>query len=144
VGKPGETHTAVIALADRDNVLGGAFGRLSWEHADDAANEAQPRDRSVDRPIAGVFAARARQEAVRLNRHGEYRAARGVLETTARRIRSYAGDDAELRRIAHELMREAETFERAMPERTRKVAYAQSAYRLQSRTMDGAALRGPR
>src|SRR5690606_9991160 len=64
VGKAGETHTVVVALADRDGVLGGAFGRLSWEHADDAANDAQPRDRAVDRVVARAFAARARQDAV--------------------------------------------------------------------------------
>lgn len=144
VAKVGETHAAVVALGDRDGVLGGAFGRLSWEHADDAANDAQPRDRSVDRVIAGVFAARARQEAVRLNRAGDYRAARAVLEATARRIRGYAGDDAELRRIADELAQAAETFERVMPERSRKVAYAQSAYALQSRAADGAAMRARR
>ncbi len=144
VGKPGETHAAVVAIGDRDGVLGGAFGRLSWEHADDAANDTQPRDRSVDRVIAGVFAARARQEAVRLNRDGRYDAARAVLEATARRIRSYAGDDAELRRIADELMRESETVQRVLPERARKVMYARSAYTLQSRTADGAAFRSPR
>lgn len=144
VGKAGETHAGVVALADRDGVLGGVFGRLSWEHADDAANDTQPRDRTVDRVIAGVFAARARQEAVRLNRAGDYRAARAVLEATARRIRSYAADDPELRRIADELAQAAETFEQAMPERSRKVAYAQSAYTLQSRAMDGAAVRSKR
>jgi Mg-chelatase subunit ChlD len=141
VGRAGETHTAVVALDDRDGVLGGAFGRLSWEHADDAPNDAQPRDRAVDRVIASVFAARARQEAVRRNRMGDYRGARAVLEATARRIRGYAGDDDELRRIADDLLAEASTFERVMPERTRKVAYAQSAYILQSRAADGAAMR---
>ena len=144
VGKPGETHSAVIALSDRDGVLGGAFGKLSWEHADDAANDTQPRDRAVDRVIATVFAARARQEAVRLNRMGDYRGARAVLEATARRIRSYAGSDTELRRIADDLAREGEMFERVMPERSRKVAYAQSAYALQSRALDGAAFRSKR
>jgi hypothetical protein len=144
VGKPGETHAAVLALSDRDGALGGAFGRLAWEHADDAANDSQPRDRTVDRVIAAVFAARARQEAVRRNREGDYRGARAILEATARRIRSYAGDDGELQRIAAALLREAGTFERVMPERSRKVAYAQSAYTLQSRTLDGAAFRGPR
>jgi hypothetical protein len=144
VGTPGESHSAVIALADRDGVLGSAFGKVAWEHADDAANDAQARDRAVDRVIAGVFAARARQEAVRLNRMGDYRGARAVLEATARRIRSYAGDDAELRRIADELRSEAATFERVMPERSRKVAYAQSVYTLQSRAADGAAMRSNR
>lgn len=144
VGKPGETHTAIVALGDRDGVLGGAFGRLSWEHADDHANDAQPRDRAVDRVIAGVFAARARQEAVRRNRMGDYRGARAVLEQTAQRIRGYAGDDVELRRIADDLLAEASTFERIMPERSRKVAYAQSAYTLQSRAPSGDAMRAKR
>lgn len=141
VGKAGETHTVVVALGDRDGVLGGAFGRLSWEHADDAANDAQPRDRAVDRVVARAFAARARQDAVRRNRMGDYAGARAALEQTARRILGYAGDDPELRRIADELLAEASTFERVMPERSRKVAYAQSAYLLQSRAPDGAAMR---
>lgn len=144
VGKPGETHTAIVALADREGVLGGPFGRLAWEHADDAANDAQPRDRSVDRVIAAVFAARARQEAVRLNRVGDYLGARAVLDATARRIRSYAGRDRELRRIADELVSESETVRNVLAERTRKEMYARSAYALQSRAADGAALRKPR
>lgn len=141
VGKPGETHAAVIALSDRDGVLGGSFGRLSWEHADDAANDAQPRDRAVDRVIARVFAARARQEAVRLNRMGEFDAARATLEATARRIRGYAGRDVELRRIADELLAEAGMFVGALPERYRKERFAASHYALQSRTAQGAAIR---
>jgi len=122
-------------------VLGGAFGRLSWEHADDAANDAQPRDRAVDRVIARVFAARARQEAVRLNRMGEFDAARATLEATARRIRGYAGRDVELRRIADELLAEARMFVGALPERYRKERFAASHYALQSRTAEGAAIR---
>ena len=95
--------------------------------------------------IATVFAARARQEAVRLNRMGDYRSARVVLEATARRIRGYAGGATQqLRRIADDLAREDETFEHQMPERSRKVALAQSAYALQSRAADGAAMRSNR
>ena len=144
VGKAGETHSAVVAINDRDGVLGGAFGKLAWEHADDTTNDRQPRDRSVDRVIATVFAARARQEAVRLNRVGDFRGARAVLEATARRIRSYAGRDAELLQIADELVGQAAMFERVMPERSRKVAYAESAYALQSRFVDGSAMRSNR
>ena len=82
-----------LSLVDRDDVLADATGRLAWEYADDPANDAQPRDREVDRVIARVFVARARREAVRLNRAGDYDAARRVLEATARRIKSYAGHD---------------------------------------------------
>ncbi len=115
-----------------------------WEYADDPANDTQPRDVSVDRVVARVFAARARQEAVRHNRSGAYDAARQVLEATARRIRSYAGHDAELRSIADELLREAESFQHAMPERQLKEAYASSAYRMSSRDMAGRAQRTQR
>ena len=94
-GRPG----VIIALTDRDGVFaaGGrasaSDARLSWAYADDAANDAQPRDTEVDRAVATQFAARARQEAVRLNRAGDYESARRILDATGRRIRAYAGRD---------------------------------------------------
>ena len=42
----------------------------------DAANDVQPRDRMVDRAVAELFAARARQESVALNRSGDWQRAR--------------------------------------------------------------------
>jgi len=139
LGRIGDAIPAVLSLADRDGVLADATGRLAWEFADDAANNTQPRDHEVDRVIARVFVARARREAVRLNRAGDFTAARGALEATARRIKGYAGRDPELREIVMELMGEVETFRHAMPERQRKEAYAASAYAMQSRAPDGAA-----
>ena len=98
LGRVGGTLHAVLGLVDRDDTLADATGRLAWEYADDPANDTQPRDRDVDRVIARVFVARARREAVRLNRVGDYDGARTVLEATARRIKGYAGRDPELRR----------------------------------------------
>ena len=75
-GDLGRETGAIVALGDRDGVfaLGGIAPtepvRLTWTYADDRANDAQPRDREVDRAVARLFAARARQEAVRLNRDG--------------------------------------------------------------------------
>ena len=77
--------------------------RLSWTYADDRANDAQPRDPAVDRAVAMVFAARARQEAVASNRGGDFAHAGRVMAATARRIRSYAGKDTELRELARVL-----------------------------------------
>jgi Ca-activated chloride channel homolog len=139
LGQPGMTTPAVFGLTDRDGVLDGATGRLAWTYADDAANDTQPRDRDVDRVVARVFAARARREAVRLNRLGDYHAARQVLEGTARRIRSYAGHDPELRAIVDELMGELGLFQQAMPERARKESFARSSYEMQSRSVEGRA-----
>ncbi len=70
------------------------------------ANDEEPRDRTVDRIVAALYAARARAEAAELNRAGQYEQARRVTERTARKIRSYAGTDRELNRIADELLNE--------------------------------------
>ncbi|MEA2026414.1 MAG: hypothetical protein U9O18_06965, partial [Chloroflexota bacterium] len=81
------------------------------------------------------------REAVDLNRRGEFQRAGAVLKSTARKIRAYAGDDPELRAITADLMREADHFEHAMPERMRKEHYAMSAHHMRSRDADGKARR---
>ena len=103
------TRPAVFTLTDRDGVLDGAAARVAWDYADDRANDAQPRERAVDRLVAGIFAARARQRAVELNRRGDYQAASEDLKATAKKIRGYAGSDPELRAIVDGLLAEAET-----------------------------------
>ncbi len=141
-GEVGDVLPAVASLSDRDGVLDGTTARLSWQYADDRANDAQPRERSVDRTVAGVFAARARQRAVDLNRRGEYEAASEQLKATARKIRSYADGDPELGAIIDGLLQEAELFGRVMDERSRKEAYFASASMLRSRDVTGKARRG--
>ncbi|CAN5739661.1 hypothetical protein BH23CHL8_BH23CHL8_12790 [soil metagenome] len=140
-GQVGTTMPAVFSLADREGVFDGAGARLAWEYADDRANDAPPRQREVDRTVARVFAARARQVAVELNGRGDYRGARKALEATATKIRAYAGHDSELLAVVDELLRSAEDFERVMTKRARKEAYAQSHYAMQSRLVDGTARR---
>ncbi len=77
-GTVGQETGAIVALTDRDGVFGpgGAADvesvRLTWTYADDRANDAQQRDREVDRAVARLFAARARQEAVARNRSGDF------------------------------------------------------------------------
>ena len=92
-----------MALTDRDGAFAGAGGaepvRLSWAYADDAANDAQPRDREVDRAVARLFAARARQEAVRRNREGDFAAPAGSWTGPPGGSRAYAGDDPDLRSL---------------------------------------------
>ena len=65
-GEVGDVLPGLVNLSDRDGVLDGSTARLSWEYADDRANDSQPRERSVDRTVAAIFAARARQRAVEL------------------------------------------------------------------------------
>ncbi len=57
------------------------------------ANDAQPRDHEVDRAVARLFAARARQEAVHAIAPATIDGPRRSLDATAKRIRGYAGHD---------------------------------------------------
>jgi hypothetical protein len=141
-GEVGDARPAVFTLTDRAGALDGATARVAWEYADDRANDAQPRDRVVDRLVAGIFAARARQRAVERNRQGDYQAASDDLKATAKMVRGYAGSDPELRAIADGLVEEAERFGQVMPERSRKAAYAFSANLMRSRDTQGRARRG--
>ena len=146
-GDVGRQAGAILTVRDRDGVFA-ADGRaaadearLTWTYADDAANDRQPRDHEVGRAVARQFAARARQEAVRLNRVGDYPAAQGALKSVARRIRGYAGADPELRGLVAELERDLPEFAAAMPEMSRKQHHFASANLARTRDVHGRSVR---
>ena len=132
-GDLGREAGAIVTLTDRD----GAFGpgaateiepaRLTWVYADHHANDAQARDPEVDRAVARLFAARARQEAVVRNRSGDFVHARSVIASVAERIASYAGRDPELRELVKSLQAEQGTFAAPMAEANRKSLHFASA-----------------
>ncbi len=139
---PEGAHTTVFfTIGDRDGVLKADGCTLAWTHDSHAANDAQPRDRDVDRAVATIHAARARTEAVRLNRIGEYRGARHALRGVAQRIDSYAGSDAALQELSASLVAEEAAFSAPMPELDRKRAYYRSSNIQRSRDDDGQARR---
>ena len=108
-GEIGRETGAVLSLSAGGDteVVAGANVSLSWAYADPKTNDLQPRDVEVDRAVARIFAARARQEATGLNRAGNFPAAQAALLSVAKRIRSYAGRDAEMRAVVAELERDA-------------------------------------
>jgi Ca-activated chloride channel family protein len=122
-GTLGETVRVVFRLRDRDGVLAPPSQAVVFEWASDAANDAQARDCEIDRLVAALEAAKAREEAIRFNRKGRYEEARRRLEGTRLRIASYAGDDAPLLAIVEELQREADQFRCALQEMDRKKMY---------------------
>jgi hypothetical protein len=65
------------------------------------------------------------------------------VEATARRIRGYAGRDAELRAILGELEGELHQLAAPMMEMNRKDIYARSSYAMRSRMPDGKARKVP-
>ena len=133
----------IVAVTDRDGVFaGGTAGRepirLTWTYADDRANDAQPRDRDVDRAVARLFAARARQEAIRLNRRGDFEAARRVLDGHPRADRGLRrGRSRDPGRRSGRSTEEQVVYAAPMAEASRKQAYYSSANALRSRDVQG-------
>ncbi|MBA2373312.1 MAG: VWA domain-containing protein [Chloroflexi bacterium] len=148
-GDEGRESGAIVAVTDRDGVFaptGRAAAepaRLVWTYATDRANDEQTRDGEVDRAVARIYAARARQEAVGLNRVGDYQAARRVLEATAKRIRGYAGRDPELRGLAERLTEELVVYAAPMAEASRKQLHFASTNVARTRDAQGRSVKRP-
>ena len=146
-GEIGRDTGVIIGLRDRDDAFRGAEdrtltdARINWTYADSAANDSQERDRRVDLAVAKQFASRARQEAVRLNKAGDYEGAQRALEATARRIRAYASGEPELRRIVDELKSEAERFAAPLPAMSLKEAHYASSNMSRMRMASGQAMK---
>ncbi|HKF85878.1 MAG TPA: VWA domain-containing protein [Candidatus Limnocylindrales bacterium] len=141
-GEVGREVGVALRARDRDGAFAatdpsGAPVTVAWRYADHAANDAQPRDRAVDRVVARLFAERARQEAVALNRQGRYGDATKVIEGVRRRVAAYAGSDPELQAVVAHLAEEKPAYAAAMPEMQRKQAHYAASMNLRSRSVDG-------
>lgn len=141
-GQPGAEVGILVGVTDRDGVMAAAGCSpmaIGWQYADDRANDAQPRDRSVDRRVAAIFAGRARQEAVKLNRLGDFRVAAAQLHGVAERIRRYANGDPELSALAAALRDEEAEWAAPAAESLRKMTFASANYSMRSRGPEGRA-----
>ncbi len=141
-GDVGREMGVLLRVADRDGTFEAATPALapvslSWSYADHATNDAQPRDVEVDRVVARMFAERAKQDAVRLNRDGRFEDARRALHGVRRRVTGYAGADPALRSLVAELSSEEVHYAAPMPEMARKAAYFQSSNLSRMRTEEG-------
>jgi Ca-activated chloride channel family protein len=139
-GTVGERTGVHVRLSSEDEAVEAA-AELSWEYADHDANDRQPRHRAVDRLVAEIYAARARRDAVEHNRTGHFAAARHGVEATARRIRSYAGDDRELHRIADALEAEQDRVAESMDPMALKQMHFDSSSIMKMRDPSGRARR---
>ena len=143
-GQLGRETGIIIGIRDRDDAFeaaGGRDARIAWTWADDRTNDAQSRDGDVDRAVARQFAARARQEAVRRNKVGDFDHAGRVLGATARKIRGYAGRDPMLRELALELEGEAQRFAAPMAPSLLKEAHFASANVARCRDASGRSMK---
>jgi Ca-activated chloride channel family protein len=140
LGRVGDYVRGMISVRDRDGALGGGEA-IAWEYADHQENDRQSRNRVVDRAVARLYAARARREALQLNRMGRYDEAAGLIERVRRRIESYAGDDPELRRIAEGLRVDFVPYGAPMSFMDRKARHYEASNLLRNRDAFGMARR---
>jgi Ca-activated chloride channel family protein len=141
-GDVGREIGVSVRVTDRDDAFATAHPAVepvtvTWRYGDHAENDAQPRDRDVDRVVARIFAERAKQEAVRLNREGRYDDAGKTLDGVRKRVAAYAGSDPELRKVVDELRDERPAYAAAMPEMARKQQHYTSSLAMRSRSIDG-------
>ena len=142
-GQEDETIAAAFSVDDRTAVLDPSVATLRWRYASSDANDAQPRDRVVDRAVAAAFGARARREAVELQRRGDYDGAERAIRGVARRIKAYAGSDPELRAQLGELEEARVDFAAPMPMAALKQAHFTSTNLLRSKDALGRSRRRP-
>jgi Ca-activated chloride channel family protein len=140
LGSEGEQISLTAELSGRDDAGEVLLEQeYAWTFASSVENDAQARNRAVDRVVAQLFAAEARERAIALNRHGDFERAQAVIQKVARRIASYAGEDRELAKLVTDLLAEAEQWSRPTDERFRKESYHVAMYQMQSRMLDGTA-----
>jgi Ca-activated chloride channel family protein len=140
-GHAGDSIAVQFGLSDRDGALVAPPQALGWSYATDRAQQGQAREVAVDRAVARLHAARARAEALELNRQGKFDAVRARFEKTARRILGYAGDDAELNALAAALRAEAADYAQSMDPKAMKQRYFDSYSISKNRAPDGKARR---
>ena len=145
-GDVGREVGALVRVADRDGSFETATPALTpvsvaWQYADHAANDAQPRIVEVDRMVAQLFAERARQEAVRLNREGRFDEAQHALASVQRRVAGYAKHDPRLNELVAELGGDQQRYAAPMPEMARKSAYYAASLACRVRMPDGKSAR---
>ena len=144
-GEVGDSASARIALSHRHAAPRAEAGELVWRFASHAENDAQSRDRAVNREVAAIFAARARAEATEANRAGDFLTARHVLERTAQHIASYANGDAELIQMVEAVRDAVPEYARASMSAERlKASFFSAESALKSREPAGHARRTDR
>ena len=136
-GTEGGTREVHVRVEDREGALGAPSGSVSFTWKGHAENDAQERDRVVDRRVAFLYAARAGREALAHNRAGDFEAARRVLKACLARVRRYAGDDPELQAIVRDLEEKKERYTAEMDPIARKFGHYSENLRLKSRPAPG-------
>ena len=139
-GAIGRTLALAASIASREHGES-AWTELAWTYADDQANDKQPRNAEVDAAVVKVDAARARREALRYNRAGEFATAGKTLMMARSALMSRAGNDAEALQDLAALDADAVEFSAPMRPIAMKAVIFDTMSALRSRDKAGKARR---
>jgi len=114
-----------------------------WTFASDAAWRAQPRNQAVEEAIGEMYAARARSEAVELNRRGDFAAAERTLKGVSEKIQEYAGESQALGQVVEYLQRAIKVTSTPMSPHATKSMLFEAESTLRARDAEGKARRRP-
>ena len=135
----GDAATIQLRLSDRDQALFAGPMDIAWAAVDVDANRAQPVNTDVILAAAVLVAERARAEALELNRAGNFKGAKELLESVAERIRAMAPDSEKVRAVAAELEHAAAEFAAPMDPLAMKASFSRANYLRRSRDPQGSA-----
>ncbi len=136
----GAQTTLFFTVADRDGVLKADGCTVDFESATAAACKAEKPNTDVERAMAKLKVAQARQESVRLNRAGQYKRASQSLQSVSAFLAPF--DDAETRELRAQLKVEADQLQDPMSELNRKAIHSSGYNLARSRDELGRARRG--
>lgn len=142
-GVEGSTSRALFGVKDRTGALTSIETDVIWTYAAHGDNDRQPRNVTVDREVARLYAAKAREEALALNGAGRFEEAERRLKATADRIRQYAGNDPVLNEIILELEQRQVSYSAVLSAGIMKSERYASYNVARMRAADGKARRGP-
>jgi Ca-activated chloride channel family protein len=143
-GEEGASIAATFSLQSAGaKVVPGESVEQTWTFTSRAACQAQPRTVAVDEAVGEIDAARARAEAVELNRRGDFAAAGRVIANAARSIEVYAAQSPALRRTLTELQVAADDTSAPMSPMAMKSLHLSASASLRGRDFEGKARRKP-
>jgi Ca-activated chloride channel family protein len=136
-GAIGQHVSALFAASASRGFDGTHEAELGWTYAGDEENARSPREVVVDRAVAEAHAARARDEALRLNLRGDFAAAGRLCAAARTWVQDLADGDVMLASLADELAEDEARVAATMSAGERIGFFYRAATALRSRAADG-------
>jgi Ca-activated chloride channel family protein len=140
-GQEGTPIAATFRVQAAGGQLPAQSAEQTWTFGSHAACDAEPRDQTVDEAVGEIYAARARAEAIELNRRGDFVAAERTLRRVSDKIGQYAGQSLALGQVLNDLLHAAEATSAPMSPRAMKAMHFRANSSLRAREADGKARR---